>query len=200
MAEACDRIFVHAAWACRSWRPMTASEASRRQWRRPPWLRLGLSLLFVGVESNTATRAERPAKPRPGHATGCSTGWFRRPRRRGSYLTAGGGFYRERLGKPAETASARTSVAGPRWGWPGRCGCASTTGCSTSAATPSTRHRIGSTPAINSNHSRICDVKNKTGRRARAQRPVPCLTVASRLPPILTAATAARSDRVLQLR
>jgi opacity protein-like surface antigen len=66
-------------------------------------LALGLSLIVVGFEFEYANTAEREADLAPSLRTGMINGLVQTPTRTQFYLTAGGGFYRERLGEAAET-------------------------------------------------------------------------------------------------
>jgi opacity protein-like surface antigen len=63
----------------------------------------GLNLLVVGFELEYAHTSERPAVEAPGLHTGMINGLLQTPTRTQLYLTAGAGFYRERLGTETET-------------------------------------------------------------------------------------------------
>ncbi len=64
---------------------------------------LGLNLLIVGFELEYAHTGERAAAGAPSLHTGMINGLIQTPTRTQLYLTAGGGFYRERLGTESET-------------------------------------------------------------------------------------------------
>lgn len=64
---------------------------------------LGLSLIVFGVEFEYANTAERPDTLGPGIRTGMINGIVQTPTKTKLYLTAGGGFFRERLGTTGET-------------------------------------------------------------------------------------------------
>jgi opacity protein-like surface antigen len=64
---------------------------------------LGLNLLVVGFEMEYAHTSERPNVEAPGLHTGMINGLLQTPTRTQLYLTAGAGFYRERLGTETET-------------------------------------------------------------------------------------------------
>jgi hypothetical protein len=64
---------------------------------------LGLNLLIVGFEIEYAHTSERPNAAAPGLHTGMINGLLQTPTRTQLYLTAGAGFYRERLGTGTET-------------------------------------------------------------------------------------------------
>jgi hypothetical protein len=64
---------------------------------------LGVNLLIVGFELEYANTAERIAEAAPGLHTGMVNGMLLTPTRTQFYLTAGAGFYRERLGTETET-------------------------------------------------------------------------------------------------
>jgi hypothetical protein len=64
----------------------------------------GINLLVVGFELEYANTAEDPLDLAPGLRTGMVNGLVQTPTSKTQiYLTAGGGFYRERLGTEAET-------------------------------------------------------------------------------------------------
>jgi hypothetical protein len=63
----------------------------------------GLNLLIVGFELEYANTAERLTEAAPGLHTGMINGLLQTPTRTQFYLTAGAGFYRERLGTASET-------------------------------------------------------------------------------------------------
>ncbi len=64
---------------------------------------LGLNLLVVGFELEYAHTSERLSVEAPGLHTGMINGLLQTPTRTQLYLTAGAGFYRERLGTETET-------------------------------------------------------------------------------------------------
>jgi hypothetical protein len=64
---------------------------------------LGLNLLVVGFEIEYAHTSERIEVEAPGLHTGMINGLIQTPTRTQLYLTAGAGFYRERLGTETET-------------------------------------------------------------------------------------------------
>lgn len=64
---------------------------------------VGLNLLIVGFEIEYAHTSERTAVAAPGLHTGMINGLIQTPTRTQLYLTAGAGFYRERLGTESET-------------------------------------------------------------------------------------------------
>ena len=65
---------------------------------------LGINLLVVGFEGEFTTRSEHPTDGTPGFAMGMLNGLVQTPTSKTQlYLTAGGGFYRERLGTQSET-------------------------------------------------------------------------------------------------
>ncbi|MCC7008388.1 MAG: hypothetical protein IT184_06195 [Acidobacteria bacterium] len=72
---------------------------------------LGISLLVVGFEGEYATLTEDPVKAAPGLTTGMVNGLIQTPTRLQLYVTAGGGFFRERAGTERET-SIGTNVGG----------------------------------------------------------------------------------------
>ncbi len=71
----------------------------------------GLSLLVVGFELEYATTAEDKLGAAPGLKTGMINGILQTPTKTQLYLTAGGGFFRERTGDNTET-SVGTNVGG----------------------------------------------------------------------------------------
>lgn len=73
---------------------------------------VGISLLVVGFEFEYANVAEKLAEAAPGLTTGMINGLVQTPTSKTQfYLTAGGGFFRERLGSDAET-SFGTNIGG----------------------------------------------------------------------------------------
>ena len=64
---------------------------------------LGLNLLIVGFEIEYAHANERTSVEAPGLHTGMINGLIQTPTKTQLYLTAGAGFYRERLGTESET-------------------------------------------------------------------------------------------------
>lgn len=73
---------------------------------------LGINLVVIGFEFEYSNATEDPASATPGLRTGMLNGLLQTPT--GStqlYLTAGGGFFRERLGSATET-SVGTNVGG----------------------------------------------------------------------------------------
>jgi hypothetical protein len=64
---------------------------------------LGLSLIIVGFEFEYASTSEDLAELAPSLRTGMINGLIQTPTRTQFYLTAGGGFYRERLADASET-------------------------------------------------------------------------------------------------
>jgi hypothetical protein len=73
---------------------------------------LGLNLLVLGFEGEYANAPERPEKGTPGLVTGMINGLVQTPTSKTQiYLTAGGGFFRERQGADA-TTSFGTNVGG----------------------------------------------------------------------------------------
>jgi len=64
---------------------------------------LGLNLLVVGFEIEYAHTSERIEVEAPSLHTGMINGLIQTPTRTQLYLTAGAGFYRERLGTETET-------------------------------------------------------------------------------------------------
>ena len=63
----------------------------------------GLNLLVIGFEIEYAHTSERLSAEAPGLHTGMINGLIQTPTRTQLYLTAGAGFYRERLGTESET-------------------------------------------------------------------------------------------------
>jgi hypothetical protein len=64
----------------------------------------GLNLLVIGFELEYASASEDPADAAPGLKTGMINGLIQTPTLKTQiYLTAGGGFFRERLGDATET-------------------------------------------------------------------------------------------------
>jgi hypothetical protein len=64
----------------------------------------GINLLVVGFELEYANTVEDPVSLAPGLRTGMVNGLVQTPTSKTQiYLTAGGGFFRERLGSAAET-------------------------------------------------------------------------------------------------
>lgn len=73
---------------------------------------LGINLLVLGFEGEYANAPERPADGTPGLVTGMLNGLVQTPTSKTQiYLTAGGGFFRERLGADA-TTSFGTNIGG----------------------------------------------------------------------------------------
>jgi hypothetical protein len=72
---------------------------------------VGISLLVVGFEFEYASTAEDPLEDGPSLKTGMLNGLVQTPTRTQLYLTAGGGFFRERLNDEGET-SFGTNVGG----------------------------------------------------------------------------------------
>jgi hypothetical protein len=73
---------------------------------------IGINLFVVGFEGEYASAPERPADQVPGLVTGMINGLVQTPTANTQlYLTAGGGFFRERLGTVAET-SFGTNIGG----------------------------------------------------------------------------------------
>jgi hypothetical protein len=64
---------------------------------------VGLSLIVVGFEFEYANTSEDIAEIAPSLRTGMINGLIQTPTRTQFYLTAGGGFYRERLAGEGET-------------------------------------------------------------------------------------------------
>jgi hypothetical protein len=64
---------------------------------------VGLSLIIVGFEFEYASTSENPEELAPGLRTGMINGLIQTPTRTQFYLTAGGGFYREKLADASET-------------------------------------------------------------------------------------------------
>jgi hypothetical protein len=64
---------------------------------------IGLSLIVVGFEFEYASTSEDLEELAPSLRTGMINGLIQTPTRTQFYLTAGGGFYRERLADTAET-------------------------------------------------------------------------------------------------
>ena len=80
----------------------------------------GLSLLVVGFEIEYGNTAEDLSKAAPSVTTGMINGLVQTPTSTQLYLTAGGGFYRERVGALQETnfgtnigGGAKIGIAGP---------------------------------------------------------------------------------------
>lgn len=71
----------------------------------------GLGLVLIGFEIEYANTQEVPEKQAPSLRTGMINGLVQTPTRTQFYLTAGGGFFRERLGTVGET-SVGTNVGG----------------------------------------------------------------------------------------
>lgn len=73
---------------------------------------VGLNLLVVGFELDYSNTTERPLEGAPGLTTTMINGLVQTPTSRTQlYLTAGGGFYRERLNNQGET-SIGTNIGG----------------------------------------------------------------------------------------
>lgn len=64
---------------------------------------VGLSLIIVGFEFEYANTSEDPLELAPSLKTGMINGMLQTPTRTQFYLTAGGGFFRERLDEATET-------------------------------------------------------------------------------------------------
>jgi len=74
-------------------------------------LAVGVTLLVVGFEVEYASLAEDPLEAVPGLKTGMFNGLVQTPTRTQLYLTAGAGFFRERLGSATET-NVGTNIGG----------------------------------------------------------------------------------------
>jgi hypothetical protein len=72
---------------------------------------LGLSLVVVGFEFEYSSTSEDPLELAPSLKTGMINGMIQTPTRMQLYLTAGGGFFRERLAEDSET-SFGTNIGG----------------------------------------------------------------------------------------
>lgn len=72
---------------------------------------VGISLVVIGFEFEYAATSEHPVDGAPSLRTGMMNGLIQTPTRTQLYLTAGGGFFRERLGIGSET-SFGTNVGG----------------------------------------------------------------------------------------
>jgi hypothetical protein len=72
---------------------------------------IGLSLIVVGFEFEYSATSESETEPAPGLRTGMINGLIQTPTRTQLYLTAGGGFFRERSGEESET-SFGTNIGG----------------------------------------------------------------------------------------
>jgi hypothetical protein len=72
---------------------------------------IGLSLIVVGFEFEYANTTEDETELAPGLRTGMINGMIQTPTRMQLYLTAGGGFYRERSFDDSET-SVGTNIGG----------------------------------------------------------------------------------------
>jgi len=72
---------------------------------------VGISLIVVGFEFEYANTSEDELDLAPGLRTGMINGLIQTPTRTQLYLTAGGGFYRERSGDETET-SVGTNIGG----------------------------------------------------------------------------------------
>lgn len=80
----------------------------------------GIGLIVIGFEFEYAGVAERVADQAPSLRTGMLNGLVQTPTKTQLYLTAGGGFFRERLGTASETSvgtnlggGIKFSLAGP---------------------------------------------------------------------------------------
>lgn len=81
---------------------------------------LGINLVVVGFEAEFAQASERPLEPKPGLTTGMLNGLVQTPTSDTQfYLTAGGGFFRERLGTASETNFATNIGGGVKLGLAG---------------------------------------------------------------------------------
>jgi hypothetical protein len=81
---------------------------------------VGIGLIIVGFEFEYATTTENEAELAPAVRTGMINGLIQTPTRTQLYLTAGGGFFRERLGDDAENhfgtnigGGVKLALAGP---------------------------------------------------------------------------------------
>jgi hypothetical protein len=74
-------------------------------------LAFGISLIVIGFEFEYAGAVEKSIDGAPSVRTGMLNGLIQTPTKTQLYLTAGGGFYRERLGTASET-SIGTNVGG----------------------------------------------------------------------------------------
>jgi hypothetical protein len=72
---------------------------------------IGLSLIVVGFEFEYSSTSEDAAELAPSLKTGMINGLIQTPTHTQLYLTAGGGFFRERLGDEGET-SFGTNIGG----------------------------------------------------------------------------------------
>jgi hypothetical protein len=72
---------------------------------------VGLSLIVIGFEFEYANTTEKLLDGAPGVRTGMINGSIQTPTHTQFYLTAGGGFFRERLGTESET-SFGTNIGG----------------------------------------------------------------------------------------
>ena len=72
---------------------------------------VGVSLVVIGFEFEYANVVEKAAESAPSLRTGMLNGLVQTPTKTQLYLTAGGGFFRERLGGTSET-SFGTNVGG----------------------------------------------------------------------------------------
>jgi hypothetical protein len=98
-------IAALAAAPCAAWADATAfwgfsTAPSNRSARG---FAVGVSLLVVGFEFEYANTSEDPLELAPSLRTGMINGLIQTPTRTQFYLTAGGGFYRERLAGEGET-------------------------------------------------------------------------------------------------
>ncbi len=85
--------------------PTPAARASRG-------FAFGINLVVVGFEAEYVNTAEKPIDAAPSLTTGMINGLVQTPTSKTQlYLTAGGGFYRERLGNDA-TTSVGTNIGG----------------------------------------------------------------------------------------
>jgi hypothetical protein len=81
---------------------------------------VGVSLVVIGFEFEYAGVSEKPLSGAPSVRTGMLNGLVQTPTKTQLYLTAGGGFFRERLGNDSETSfgtnlggGIKFSLAGP---------------------------------------------------------------------------------------
>lgn len=82
---------------------------------------IGMSLVIIGFEFEYSNTAEKLLDAAPGLTTGMLNGLVQTPTSKTQfYLTAGGGFYRERLGSESEThvgtnigGGVKVGLAGP---------------------------------------------------------------------------------------
>jgi hypothetical protein len=80
----------------------------------------GINLLVIGFEVEYANAAERPTAGTPGRVTGMINGLVQTPTAATQfYLSAGGGFFRERLGTESDTSLATNIGGGVKLGLAG---------------------------------------------------------------------------------